>query len=290
MLLELQILQLLVQGFLLGCIYNLIAMGLNIAFGVAKVVNFAHGAFIMLGAYIAYWIFQIYGISPYISFIFVGVIVGFLGLIPYLVNVEPFFGMREFDALTLLSTYGYALLIINLARLIWTDVLRTVNLGLGPITLGPITISSVYLYGAIISISLSIAFYLVLTRTLIGTAIRATSESWEIAMILGINPKKISRLIFILGVGMAGVAGSILSTIVAINPEMGLSIIGLAFAIITLGGLGNNKGAVIGSFILSYSELFGSFFLGAEYEVAIFFAILFLVLVIKPSGITGVEI
>lgn len=285
-----QFIQILVQGFLLGCVYLLIALGLNIAFGVAKVVNFAHGAFVMLGAYAAYWIFKFLGLTPYVSLLLVGVTIPLLGMIPYLVNIEPFFGMTNFDALALIATYGYSLLFVNLVRLAWTDVLRTVDLALRPIVLGPITVSRTYLYGGLLSLSVSILFYLLLTRTMIGTAIRATSESWEIAMLLGINPKRISRVVFFLGVALAAVAGALLSTIFAINPEMGGHMTMLAFTIITLGGLGNNKGAVIGSFILSYSELLGSFFLGAKYQPMIFFGVLFFTLVLKPSGIAGVEV
>ncbi|MEM2882417.1 MAG: branched-chain amino acid ABC transporter permease [Candidatus Bathyarchaeia archaeon] len=283
------ILQLVVQSFLLGSIYVLMAVGLNVIYGVVKAINWAHGAFVMLGAYAAYWLYELYGISPYVAAIFSALALAVIGALTHELLMRPFFGMRYFRAITLVVTYGLAILLINITRYVWTDVLRGVNLGVPPVTVGAISVSRPFLYGGLVAIALSISFYLMLKRTQIGRAARAVSESRRHAMLVGINPNAMSRLMVISGAAMAGVTGSLISTIFAVTPEMG-SVLGIkAITIVILGGLGSYAGALIGGLMIGFAEAFGTYFLGARYQPLLYFLTLLIVLSIKPTGIAGEE-
>lgn len=283
------ILQLIVQSFLLGSIYVLMAVGLNVIYGVVKAINWAHGAFVMLGAYMAYWLYELYGVSPYAAAIFAALALAAIGAFTHELLMRPFFGMRYFRAITLVVTYGLAILLINTSRYLWTDVLRGVNLGVPPVTIGAVSISRPFLYGGVVAIALSIIFYLVLKGTQIGRAARAVSESRRHAMLVGINPNTMSRLMVISGAAMAGVTGSLISTIFAVTPEMG-SVLGIkAITIVILGGLGSYAGALIGGLMIGFAEVSGTYFLGARYQPLIYFFTLLIVLSIKPTGIAGEE-
>jgi branched-chain amino acid transport system permease protein len=280
-------LQLLVQSFLLGSMYVLMAVGLNMIYGVMRGVNWAHGAFVMIGAYVAYWLYFFLGISPYISAVIAALILAGFGLLTHDVLMKPFFGHRYFGPLALVLTYGLGILTVNIARVLWTDVLRGVNLGISPFQLGAISISRPFLYGGVVALMVSISFYLFLRGTLVGKAMRAVSENRRIATLMGINPNNASRIMWMVGAGMAGATGSMISTIFAVTPEMG-TILGLkAITIVILGGLGSYAGAVVGGLMIGTTEVLGTFILGARYQPLLYFISLIIVLSIRPTGIAG---
>jgi len=279
--------QLIIQGFLLGTLYTLMSLGLNAIYGVLKAVNWAHGAFIMLGAYTAYWLFEFFGLNPYISVILAALLLTLVGTFSYDVYVKPFIGRPNFGSIMLITTYGLALVLINTARYFWTDVLRGVRLGEAPISIGDISISKPYFYGGLFAIGIAAIFYIFIEHTRLGKAIRATSQDRIASMLMTIDTNRLSRLIYMLGAGLAGATGALITPIFAITPEAGM-VLGLkAIMVVIIGGLGSYMGSLIGGLLLGFSEVFGAFFLGAGNQPLIYLLVFVIVLAVRPSGIMG---
>ncbi|MCC6019264.1 MAG: branched-chain amino acid ABC transporter permease [Candidatus Verstraetearchaeota archaeon] len=279
--------QLIVQGFLLGSLYMLLSLGLNAVYGILKAVNYAHGTFVMLGAYTAYWLFVLFGINPYISVVLAALLSALIGALGYELFVKPFIGRPNFGSIALITTYGLALVLINTARYLWTDVLRGIRLVEAPISIGDISISRPYLYGGCIAIGIAIIFYFFIEHTRLGKAIRATSQDRIAAMLMSINTDRLSRLVYTIGVGLGGAAGALISPIFAISPEGG-AVLGLkAIMVVIIGGLGSYIGCVIGGLLLGFSEVFGAFLLGASNQPLIYLLTFAIVLALRPSGIMG---
>jgi branched-chain amino acid transport system permease protein len=272
---------------LLGTLYTLISLGLNAIYGVMKAVNWSHGAFIMLGAYTAYWLFYFFGVSPYISVILAALLLAVIGTFSYDLFVKPFFGRPNFGSIALITTYGLMIVIINIVRYLWTDVLRGVRLGGEPVSIGDIHISLPYFYSLLFAMGIAFIFYFFIEYTRLGKAIRATSQDRIAAMLMTINADKMSRLIYAIGAGLGGATGALISPIFAITPELG-SVLGLkATVVVVVGGLGSYMGSLIGGLILGFSEVFGAFFLGAENQPLVYLIVFVITLVIRPSGIMG---
>ena len=178
-------------------------------------------------------------------------------------------------------------MLINVARVLWTDVLRGVSLKEPPFNISGISISRPYLYGGLFAFISSIILYVVLKKTYIGKAIRATSQDSPVAMLMGINTEFISRFTFMVGSALAGLTGGLLCTIFAVTPEMG-SVLGVkAVTIVVLGGLGSYIGALVGGLLLGFAEVIGTYLLGARYQPLFYFLTLVLILLFKPTGIAG---
>lgn len=281
------LLQLIIQGVLLGAIYTLMSLGLNAIYGVLKTVNWAHGTFVMLGSYIAYWLFVIWGINPYLSVVFASLLLAVIGVFTYDLFIKPFIGQPGFGSIALVVTYGLALAIINTARYLWTDVLRGIRLGLAPISIGALTLSAPYFYGSVFAIIIALIFYFFVEHTYIGKAVRATSQDWTAATLMAIDTYRVARIIYAIGAGLAGATGALISTIFAISPEAG-AVYGLkALMVVIIGGLGSYIGSLIGGLLLGFSEVIAAFFLGIENQYLVCLIVFIIVLNLKPTGIMG---
>jgi branched-chain amino acid transport system permease protein len=281
------LLQVLINGLLLGGLYGLMALGMSLIWGVMNIVNVAHGALIMLGAYLAFWLFTLLGWDPFLALPVVIValfVYGYL-LQRFLLNLV----VRAQLFLTLLITFGLEVVMINLARMLWSSDLRQVTPAYAGanFALGGLTIPYVRLWVFVTTAVLSVVFFVLLERTRLGRAIRATSEELRAARLAGIPVAHIYAVTFGLGAALAGAAGGLWGMLFPITPIMGGALTLKSFVVAVLGGLGTMLGAIVGGLVLGLAESFTATYLGPTYPNAISFGLLVLILIVRPTGILG---
>ena len=267
----------LLWGVAIGCIYILLATGLNIIFGVMKLVNFAHGQLLMIGAYIAFTATTALGLNVYLSIL---VAMGSVALIG--IGLERFTFRRVLgtDKLNeIFVSLGLIYVFENIADLLWGNTPKQIPSPLQGMQDLFLAISMV--------IVILVALFLLLRKTKIGLAMRATSQKSTASMLMGINIEKVYIITFALGAALAGASGALYGIIFPFSPTIGALPTIKAFAIIIIGGLGSIPGAVIGGLLYGIAENTAVYFLGGDWRDAIAFALLIIVLVIKPTGIFG---
>jgi branched-chain amino acid transport system permease protein len=284
------ILNIVIAGLLMGGIYALIAMGLSLQYGVARVLNVAHGEFIMIGAFITWAMFTMFGINPLLSLVIVG---PFTFIIGFILNRTLFTSLRNksssadiFEANSMLATFGLLFIIQNIALIIWGADLRAYSfLSVGVNILGA-RFAANRLVTLLFAVVIGAAFYLFLARTRLGKAIRAAAQDPPTAELMGVNIKLVLALCFGLGALMAGLAGLFISICYSIQPTMGLEYTIIAIIVVVLGGLGSIPGSFIGGFILG---LIGSIVSSWQptLAVAAYYVIFMLLLLVRPAGILG---
>lgn len=282
-----QLVQVLVNGILLGGIYALVAAGLSLIFGVMRVINFAHGDFLMLGGMATFWLFALYGVNPLLSLLIVipaGLLLGWavqVALIQRVVHAPPM--------MSLLLTFGLSFFLIGVSQIAFSNLFRSVPYldgswqALG--TAFPRMRTVAFFAAALMSGGV----YAFLKRTRSGKAIRATAQHAEVAMTCGIDVARVRRQTFAIGSAMAVVAGSLLVSITAIHPQVGAVYILKAFAIVVLGGLGSFVGALLGGLILGLAEVFGTLYISSAVGQAAAYLVLLAVLLARPGGLMGVS-
>ncbi len=275
-----------ISGILLGLVYGLAAIGLNLIWGVMKVVNLSHGSFIALGMFTAYFLFTL-GINPYLGIPVVIAIGLVLGIITYLIALHRVIDAPELS--TLLATFSVSLFIVGLGTFVFTTIPYAIDISLGSITIGNITILGTKVATGIISIALTALLYFFLYRTKLGKAVRAVSMNRTAAELMGINTTKILALSFGIGIALAMTAGALIATIFPFTILSGGIYELKSFVICVLGGLGSPIGALVGGLILGIIENVVTLQIPTGYVPFIEFTILVLILLIKPSGLLGGE-
>ncbi|MEM0453795.1 MAG: branched-chain amino acid ABC transporter permease [Sulfolobales archaeon] len=278
-------LQIFVNAMLLGGMYAIISIGLNIIFGVLKIVNFAHGELIMLGMYISYWLAVIYGLNPYLTFPLTALALFLIGAGIERILIKPILNAPSINQL--LTTAALILIIQNVALILWRADYRGVTVRMPLISIGPIFVSGTRLVAFVGGIAASLILYYILMRTDTGIRIRAVAQDPEVSQILGVNVPRIQTLTFCLGSLLAGIAGSLMIPIFMVNPTVGGGFGLIAWVIIVLGGLGSFTGALIGSFIVGVIEAYVGVLISLEVARAVAFFAFILILLFRPSGILG---
>jgi branched-chain amino acid transport system permease protein len=282
------VLQVGIWGLYAGCIYILLAIGLNLIFGVMKVVNFAHGEFLMLGAYVTFTFYAISGFNPYVLLVASVPILILIGVTIERLCFRPILGTGKLNEIFI--SIGLIYLIQNAAAVIWTDEYRIIHSPFESITISVfgVNLPLDYLIIIITTILILIGLYLFLRKTRLGKAMRATSQNRKGAMLMGINVEKMDMISFGIGAGLAGAAGTLwVVSGQVFTPYMGSIPAVKAFAIIIIGGLGSIPGAIVGGIILGLAENFAIFTIGGAWKDAISFLILIVVLIFKPTGLFG---
>lgn len=276
-----------VNGILLGGLYALMALGLSIVWGVMNIINIAHGAFIMLGAYTTFWLFKILHIDPFVSILVSMVALFILGYViqRYLINLL----VRGEMFLTLLLAFGIEILIMNLARLAWTANLRHVVPSYAGISLSAfgITIPLVRLLSFFVALFLTGILFYVFKNTKTGRQIRATSQDLLAARLVGVKVPHTYALTFGIGVALAGAAGSLWSMLFTVSPTMGGLLTLKSFIVTIIGGLGTMVGPIIGGLILGLAEKYTAVYLGPSYQNLMGFGLMVLILIVRPQGLLG---
>ena len=278
--------QLAVNALLLSGILALVALGFSLVWGIMNIVNLSHGAFIVLGAYLTFWMYAIWKIDPFVSIpISMAVMFGLGYLIQRsLINQV----IRAPLLATFLLTFGLEILIVNLINYFFKADTRSVQpaySGTG-FTLGPVRVPYIRLGALFVSLALVLALGAFLNRSRLGRAIRSTGMDLDAARLTGVNVATIYGLTFAIGAALAGAAGSLLSTQVAFDPNLGGAYTQRAFVICVLGGLGNVVNVLIGAAVYAVIEVVVGSRLPALSQ-AVTFGILVLLLIVRPQGIAG---
>ena len=274
----------------MGGIYALVAVGLSLQYGVGRVLNVSHGEFIMIGAFVTWTLYTFFGISPLLSLVICGpglFMIGFFihrTLFQYLRSESESIG--AFADSSLLASFGLLFIIQNVALLIWkADIRGYAYLDSSVGILGAVFEAN-RLVALLFAVVISAVFYLFLTRTRLGKAIRAASEDPATAQVMGVNIHRVLAICFGLGALMAGFAGSLISMIYEIQPTMGLEYTIIAIIVVVLGGLGSITGSLIGGFILGLIGSIVTYF-DAGLSLVAYYVIFILLLLIRPTGIWG---
>jgi len=282
-------LQQVVNGVTIGVVYALIAIGLTLVFGILNVINFAHGEFYMLGAFLTYSLTVGLGLDYFAALALTTVGSAAAGLLAERLTVRPLKGRHMFTVVV--STLGLSIFLQNGALLLWGPDPREIELAWGghPVVLGGVVITVLRLAVLAMGAALIIALTWFIRRTRWGMAMRAVAGNRDAAALMGVPVDRVYAITFAVGTGIAGVAGGLLGAMFTIEPTMGEWAVVKAFCVVIMGGMGNVPGAVLGGIMLGVAESLGAGFLpgGASYKDGIGYVILIVVLLYSPQGLFG---
>jgi branched-chain amino acid transport system permease protein len=281
-----EMVQLAIAGILSGGVYAVAAVGLAVVFGVMRIVNLAHGGMLILGSYITYWIFYLFGVDPFLALLLTAPVMFLLGVAIERVTLESVITSVEQP---IIITFAILLIIESVISLLWSSDVRGlstsysgVSIPIGSLAL-PVAQTAVFL-ASVVSV---LAMHFFLTKTYTGKSLLATSQDLLMAETAGIDTRRAYRLAFGLGSAYAGIAGTLLAISYAFEPTSGFIYLFKAFAVVVLAGLGSLKTLLLAGILLGLAEVFGGFILGSSVKDAISFIVFVLVLLIRPSGLAG---
>jgi branched-chain amino acid transport system permease protein len=281
-----QILNVLVFGLLLGGIYGLVSIGLNLIFGVVRIVNFAQGELVMFGMYGSYYAYAYLGLNPYLSVFFVAPLVGLLGVAIQRLVIQP---LHNESNMQIFATFGLLMMFQNIMLAVSHGEAFSIGgqVGSAVLTVAELKISVARLVTFVAATLITVGLHLFLSRTMTGKSIRAVTQDKRAARVMGINVERTFLLTFGIGAALAGLAGALLTPIYSITPGVGGNFILAAFAVVVLGGLGSVWGAYIGGLIVGVVEAFAGYYIDPALKNAVWFIIFLIVLVVRPAGLLG---
>ena len=278
-----------ISGVLLGGLFALVSVGFSLQYGVGRVLNVAHGEFIMVGAFVTYWLFTSHGVNPLLSILVTAPLTVVLGwalhatLFRRLMAKAP--SLDIFEGQSMLAAFGLLYIVQNIARIIWGS--NTLNMTFLQTTVGgslQIPLNRLVAFGVVAVIG--VLLFLFLARTRLGKAIRAAGQDPSTAGLMGVDIHNVLAICFGIGLGLAGIAGTLMSTVLAISTGMGLQYTVIAMVVVVLGGLGSISGAVIGGVILGIVSQLVTYFEPTMSFIA-YYVIFILLLLARPKGIMG---
>jgi branched-chain amino acid transport system permease protein len=281
--------QTIINGLLTSGVYLIVTIGLTLVLGIMRIVNFAHGELVMIGAYITYWCFTLLKMNPYVSLILNIIVLFIIGIIIYKIGISKILDAPSLDQVLL--TFGFSILFQNLALILWTANAYGISLKTEIIKIGNIQVGRdrviVFIIGFVITIILS----LILSKTKFGKTLNAISQNRNAAYLVGINVPYYYMLSFGIASALAGLAGGLVGIVMYTSPYIGAKLGLRAFAILVLAGLGNINMAIIASIILGLLESFISVYVpqGPGWAEGLSFFLILIILTIKPSGIKGLR-
>jgi branched-chain amino acid transport system permease protein len=280
-------LSVIVQGVLTGLVYGLMALGLSVIFGVVRVVNFAHGEFAVVAMYASYLLFTVFGLDPLLTQLPVAALFFVVGYGLQVALINPFVGRPEHEQFILLV--GVGVIIVNLLLMGFGPDARSVNLSYGfdSYEIGPLLVDKARVYAAAAAIVVAAALFWFFRRTTTGAALRACADNLVGAAVVGLNVKRLYALTFGLGLACVGAAGALLITIADPVPVLGPAYTLLAFIIVIIGGMGSMAGALVGGMLIGVSEAVAGYLLAPSMKSMFSFALLIVVLVLRPQGLLG---
>jgi len=280
-----------IGGAILGAVYSLVAVGLNLQYGVTRILNVAHGDFLMIGAYLAYFSFTLIHLNPYFSIIIIGPSMFIVGYLIYSVllrrMVRSSKSGEELEFRSLLLFFGLSFVIQNVALALWTANYKSYEVkSLGLLTIGGVDFEMNRIVIALISIGINVALYLFLRFSRAGVAMRATVDQPVGSQLVGINTATICAISFSLGILLTAWAGILLSIISpTINPFMGAPYTIIALVLVIMAGIGSFKGNVVGGFVIGYLSYITLRVIDPSLTLVVVYAVLILILLIRPRGL-----
>jgi branched-chain amino acid transport system permease protein len=278
--------QLVISGVLVGGIYALMSIGLTLIFGVLRIVNFAHGEFLMVAMYSAWAITRLLGLNPYVAAVAVVPAMFLFGAIVYRLIVDP--ALDKPHLVVVFATMALSIFMQNVALMVMTADLMDIPPIFGrSITVGPIYIKVELLLGFIITILCTVALQWMIKTTYLGKAIRATVQDGEAAMLMGIPVPRIFLITFAGGSALVGLAACVMMPLFSVFPTVGLNFVLIAFVIVVLGGMGSIEGALLGGICVGVVQSLSSYYVAPAFGQMFFFVLFLFVMIFRPNGLLG---
>ncbi len=281
------VIQAIISGLLMGLVYALIAAGLSLIFGLMEIVNFAHGEFMMISMYAAFWLWALFGLDPMYSVPLCAALLFFMGVATHYGIIRHILGASMLAQIC--ATFGLAVFLRAFAQFQWTPDFRSIA---NPIVEGRVEVSGIFLSFPLViaSVGCLLAFgflYLFITRTETGLALQATSQDRQAAELMGIPTDRMFALGWGIGAACVGVAGVFLSTFYYVFPEVGLPFALLAYVAVAMGGFGSIVGSLIAGVLIGLVESLGGLLIDPSYKLLIVFGLYLVIVVFRPKGLFG---
>ena len=281
------VVQAIISGLLMGLVYALIAAGLSLIFGLMEIVNFAHGEFMMISMYTAFWLWALFGLDPLLSVPVCAALLFGMGVATHYGVIRHILGASMLAQIC--ATFGLAVFLRALAQFLWTPDFRTVT---NPLTDGRVDIAGIFLGlpQIVASVGCILAFgflYLFITRTETGLALQATSQDRQAAELMGIPTDRMFALGWGIGAACVGLAGAFVSTFYFVFPEVGLEFALLAYVAVAMGGFGSIVGSLVAGILIGLAESVGGILIDPSYKLLIVFGLYLLIVVFRPKGLVG---
>lgn len=285
MIFDIYLLEAILNGVLLGGVLGLLALGLNLVFGVIDVVWICYAELVMLGMYTVYFLNVTYGVPILLASLGAVAMVAFLGALLHYLVIRPVLQSEPINQL--LVTGGVLFFLQSFATLLFGIEFRNLGLKLPILNIGEMYFSYARVLAFLVALAGMVGLYLFLTRTFLGTAIRAIAQDREIMPLMGVDSRKLYLVTSAIGGGLAGLAACLLVLQYDVHPAIGLTFGPITFMICVLGGLGNMIGGFVAAFIISQFISIGGFFFHIEWGYVIAFAFFILTMFVRPQGLFG---
>jgi branched-chain amino acid transport system permease protein len=279
--------QVLVNGLFLGGIYSIISIGLTLIFGVVRVINFAHGEFLMISMYISYFSHSVFGLNPYLSLLINVPLMFLIGMGTDQAIIRPLRNAPPY--MQIFATVGLSIALMNLALFLFTGDYRAINMPFAKrvIQVGDIYFNYARLIIFLASILASLLLYLFLRNTDVGKQIRAIAQDRTAVKLMGIRLNRIYMITFGIGSALVGLAGGLLTPVYYVFPSVGFYFVLTAFVVVVLGGMGNIMGAFLGGLIIGMVDSLSGYYIEPSLKEVVYYVIFLLVLIFRPSGLLG---
>jgi branched-chain amino acid transport system permease protein len=279
--------QLIVSTLLLGGIYALIAVGLTLIFGVMRVVNFAHGEFLMLGMYLGFWAFALLGFDPYLTLVVSLPLWFAVGWASYRVVMGPI--VHASHNVQVFTTVGLSIALQNLALVLWTADARFVRTDYYAVVVriasAAFNVAQIVAFG--IAVALTAGLFAFMRWSYTGKVMRATAQDRQAAALMGIDTDRVYAVTWAVGIACVGAAGVLLAPVYPVYPTAGLQFVLIAYVAVVLGGLGDMAGALIASLVVATVEVAGSYVIGTAWKEVLYLVLFIAILIVRPAGLFG---
>ena len=279
--------QLIASAIVLGGIYALVSIGLTLIFGVMRIVNFAHGEFLMLSMYLAIGLSSQIGVDPYLGLLVAIPLSLLFGAAVYYAVVRPVIARPH--VVQIFTTLGLSIVLQNAALFFWTANFRQLRLPYGDrvLMIAGAAITMPQLIAFAVAALFTTALFAWLRFTYLGKAMRATAQDPKAATLMGIDTGKILLIAFLVGTMCVCVAGMLMAPLFSTYPTVGLQFVLVAFVVVVLGGLGSAVGALVGALIVAFLDVIGGFYVGTAWKEVLYFIVFMAVLLLRPAGLLG---
>ncbi|MGH7367618.1 MAG: branched-chain amino acid ABC transporter permease [Candidatus Rokuibacteriota bacterium] len=279
--------QLIVSTLLLGSIYALIAVGLTLIFGVMRVVNFAHGEFLMLGMYLAFWAFALLGFDPYLTLVLSLPLWFAVGWASYRVVMRPI--IHASHNVQIFTTVGLSIALQNLALVLWTADARFVRTDYYAVVvrIANAAFNVAQIVAFVVAVGLTAALFAFMRWSYTGKVMRATAQDRHASALMGIDTDRVYTLTWAVGIACVGMAGVLLAPIYPVYPTSGLQFVLIAYVVVVLGGLGDMAGALIAALVVAVVEVAGSYVIGTAWKEVLYLLLFIAILIVRPAGLFG---
>jgi branched-chain amino acid transport system permease protein len=279
--------QLIVSTILLGAVYALIAVGLTLIFGVMRVVNFAHGEFLMLGMYLAFWAFTLLHLDPYLTLVVSLPVSLAVGWVSYRAVIRPI--VHASHEVQIFTTVGLSIALQNVALVLWTADARFVRTDYYAVVVriagAAFNVAQVVAFG--IAVALTAGLFAFMRWSYTGKVMRATAQDRQASALMGIDTDRVYAVTWAVGIACVGAAGVLLAPVYPVYPTAGLQFVLIAYVAVVLGGLGDMAGALIAALLVAAVEVVGSYVIGTAWKEVLYLVLFIAILVVRPAGLFG---